>query len=211
MTAIDVQATLEYLIPGFLALKVFYLGGRRTRRSDFEWTVLSIAAAAVLNGLVGVVGSPWSSYRVLVSTVVGVVIALLASLAWRWVTGRFPGVRAAFDRQAWDALWGQRAWVQVWMRGGPIILGVPRVASESAETDEHDVYLVSPSWVDRESGARTPVVGVIGIWVAARDIELVQVLDPNPPAVAIADEGGPASPSSPEEGRRKSKLRSWKF
>ncbi len=184
MNALDIQATIEYLVPGFVALKVFYLVGLRTRRSDFGWTILSIATAAGLNALATAAGVTDTTARVVWSTTVGVVIALVAGALWRYVARRFVNVKASFDRQAWDATWSRPAWVQVWIRDGPIILGAATVVSESAETDDQDVYLSQPSWVDRETGEREPVTGVVGTWVAARDIQLIQVLDPDyqPPA-----------------------------
>ena len=179
MNAADIQATLEFLVPGFIALKVFYVFGLRTRRSDFGWTVFSIAGAAILNAFVVRLGITDPSAKVLAATVVGVVAALAGAVIWRYFAARFASARAWFDRQAWDATWSRPAWVQVWVRDGPIILGAPSVVSESAETDDHDVYLAQPSWVDRETGDRQQVTGVIGMWVSARDIQMIQVLDPD--------------------------------
>jgi hypothetical protein len=202
VNATDIQATLEYLVPGFVALKVFYVVGLRTRRSDFGWTVLSIATAAALNALAAAAGITDAASRVIIATIVGVVIALVAGAVWRWITRRYVQVKAWFDRQAWDAIWSRPVWVQVWVRDGPIILGAPTVVSESAETDDQDVYLSKPSWIDRVSGERQEVTGVVGIWVSARDIQLVQVLDPNyrPPSKAHDESRGDtaAEPSGDE-------------
>lgn len=189
MTAADIQGTLEYLVPGFVALKVFYVVGLRTRRSDFGWTVLSIATAAGLNVLATRAGITDATERVIVATVFGVVVALIAGAAWVRIDRRVPRVKAAFDRQAWDATWSHEGWYQVWIRGGPIVLGAPLTVSESADTDDLDVYLGDPKWVDRGDGHRVPMTGVTGVWVAARDIELVQVLDPSYRAPAEAAQG----------------------
>jgi hypothetical protein len=188
VNAADIQRTLEYLVPGFIALKVFYVVGLRTRRSDLGWTVLSIATAAALNALATVVGITDASWRVIAATIVGILIALIAGAVWRRLARRLVGVKASFDRQAWDALWSKPVWVQVWVRDGPIILGAPTVVSQSAETDDQDVLLSEPSWVDRATGERQKVAGVDGIWVSARDIQLVQVLDAGyRPTVAATD------------------------
>ena len=69
----------------------------------------------------------------------------------------------------------------VWLRDGPTILGTPRTVAESVDTDDLDVYLLNPWWVDPD-GSRREVTGVLGIWVAARDIRFIQVLDSNEPA-----------------------------
>jgi hypothetical protein len=190
--AAEAEATIAYLVPGFVALKIFYVVGLRTRRSDLGWTVLSVAAAAGLNAaVVYVTGVSDYSWRAVDATALGVVAAVFAGGGWRWLRGRYPTIKSAFDRQAWDAIWSRPAWVQVWVRDGPIVLGAPRVVAESAETDDLDVYLVNPSWVDRSTGERKKVVGVVGIWVAARNVQLIQVLDPDfrAPAAAAAGTG----------------------
>lgn len=208
MGTTDIQTTLEYLVPGFVALKVFYVVGLRTRRSDLGWTVLSIATAAGLNALATVAGITDASWRVIAATIVGVVIALVTGATWQLLLrrrgGRLPSfaqnVKKSFDRQAWDAVWFRQAWVQVWVRDGPIILGAATNVSESVDTDDQDVYLGAPSWVDRVTGEREKLVNVVGIWVSARDIQLVQVLDPDyrgdaAPVARSAPSPSPAGPS----------------
>jgi hypothetical protein len=179
MSAAEAQATLEYLVPGFVALKLFYVVGLRTRRSDLSWTVLSVAAAAGLNGVVAFVGVTDFSWRVAWATGLGLVLALVAGWVWRSIRGRptFRRMKETFDRQAWDALWGEPAWVQVWVREGPVVFGAWRVSADSVETDDLDIYVTSPSWVDRVTGERTPASGSAGIWIAAGDIQLIQLLD----------------------------------
>jgi len=50
--------------------------------------------------------------------------------------------------------------------------------SESAETDEHDVYIEKPAWVDLESGTAIPLDGVSGVWIPAREIQMVHGFEP---------------------------------
>jgi hypothetical protein len=178
VSAGDAQATLAYLVPGFLALKLFYVVGLRTRRSDLSWTVLSVAAAAGLNGIVALTGVTDPSWRVAYATLLGLLAALVAGAVWRPIRDSTLGrrVKVSFDRQAWDALWGEPAWVQVWVRDGPVVFGAARVAADSVETDNLDIFVSSPSWVDRVTGDRTPATGTAGIWIAAADIQLIQLL-----------------------------------
>ena len=178
VTAAEAQATLEYLVPGFLALKLFYLLGLRTRRSDLAWTVLSVAAAAGLNGVAtNILGVGEPGWRAIDATAIGLLTAIAAAALWRPASRRFPRLRIFVDRQAWDRIYLRPTWVQVWLRDGPIILGAPTVFSESADTDEHDVFLVRPEWVEPVAGTRSPMDRVDGVWVAARDIKLIQVLE----------------------------------
>jgi hypothetical protein len=181
MSAADAQATLEYLVPGFVALKVFYVLGLRTRRSDLEWTILSVAAAALVNAATSAwFGVSDVSQRALVATVLGVGVAFVGAWAWRRVA---PAWGHYFERQAWDAAFARGGWMSVWVKDGPIVLGWAKTVSESAEADAQDVYLVEPSFVDRESNAETKLPTVRGIWVAADEIELVEVMRrPDDPA-----------------------------
>lgn len=173
MKADDIQATLEYLVPGFVALKVFYVLGLRTRRSDFGWTVLSIATAAFLNfAATNYWGITDPDYRVIDATVLGIGVALVAGLMWRFVA---PTWGHLFDRQAWDAAFVRPHWVAVWVKDGPIVLGWPKTVSESAEADDQDVYLVEPTFLDRGTNAETQIPTIRGIWISASEIQLIQV------------------------------------
>jgi hypothetical protein len=182
MSAADAQATLEYLVPGFVALKVFYVLGLRTRRSDLEWSILSVAAAALLNAATSTwLGVSDVTSRALVATLVGVGIALVGAWGWRRVAPRWGHY---FERQAWDAAFARGGWVEVWIKDGPIVLGAVKTVSESAEADDQDVYLVEPSFVDRTTNAETRLPTVRGVWIAAASIELVEVMrgPDDPPA-----------------------------
>jgi hypothetical protein len=46
ISADDVLATLAFLIPGFVALKVIYWFGQRSKRADWEWTLWSVLISA---------------------------------------------------------------------------------------------------------------------------------------------------------------------
>jgi hypothetical protein len=214
VTAADVQATVEYLVPGFIGLKLFYVAGLRTRRSDFGWTVLSIAASAILNWAVTTylaVADPGS--RVVVATVVGVLAALVGAFVWRRYLA--PRWRHLFDRQVWDDVFDRARWVQIWIKDGPIVIGAPRRVSESADTDDQDLYVRNPSWVDKTSGERTPLRDVHGFWIAASEIRFMQFLRspddppwsdgsverPSSPGAALAEYEDPGSQASgPERG-----------
>ena len=46
ISAVQVADTLALLVPGFVALKIFYWFGQRTKRADWEWALWSILIAA---------------------------------------------------------------------------------------------------------------------------------------------------------------------
>lgn len=131
-----------------------------------------------------------ASWRVFWATVIGIGLALLAAAVWRSV--RRP-VKHLFERQAWDALFSRPSYVQVWLKDGTIILGAPRVFSESAETDSQDLYLDHLAWVDPESGDRTAMEYVEALWIAAGEIRFIQLLEDvapvSPPGVAPDERG----------------------
>jgi hypothetical protein len=175
VTAEDIKGTLAYLVPGFVALKVFYILGLRTRRSDFEWTVLSIATAAFLNyAVVTYLGATDALLLAVDATVLGIGVAIVAAGLWRLLAER--RWRRLFDRQAWDAAFDGESWVSVWVKDGPVVFGWPKTVSESAQTDDQDVFITQPSWVDRSTGAETLLPTVRGIWIPVSQVELIQVM-----------------------------------
>lgn len=48
LTAEEVVAAISYLIPGFIALKIFYVFAFRSKRSDLEWAVWSLLGSAAI-------------------------------------------------------------------------------------------------------------------------------------------------------------------
>jgi hypothetical protein len=53
----QVEATLAFLIPGFVALKIFYLVGQRTKRADWEWTLWSLLVSAPIGAAANVIAA----------------------------------------------------------------------------------------------------------------------------------------------------------
>jgi Family of unknown function (DUF6338) len=47
-SADDVVAVITWLVPGFIALKILYVFGFRSKRSDLEWAVWSLIGSAVI-------------------------------------------------------------------------------------------------------------------------------------------------------------------
>ena len=112
-------------MPGFLALKVFYVFGLRTRRTDLEWTLWSLLAAAVIDAAVGAVIFVAPAIVAVPRLVLALIIAIAAgfSLAGGWyLIGRvWPVARQRASRMAWDAILPHPQYVQIWMTDGNAI------------------------------------------------------------------------------------------
>ena len=194
MSLAEVRGALEYVVPGFVALKIFYVLALRTRRSDFEWTLLSVAVAALLNfPIEHRFGVSDPSYRAVDATIIGAVTAVALSTIWRaWGDQRWGHY---FRRQAWDQAFSRGRWVAVWLKDGPIVLGWTKTVAESADTDDPDLYLVETSLVDRATNEETSLPTVRGMWIASSEIQLIQVLRDAADPQALAAGSGPPVPS----------------
>src|SRR5450759_3293784 len=104
VSATDVEATLRYIVPGFVALKVFYLLGLKTRRTDLEWTLWSLLAAALIDAAIGVLNPADSNRRLLIAVAAAVAAGVVLGIAWREVVKRWPARGMEASRRAWDAI-----------------------------------------------------------------------------------------------------------
>ena len=155
----QVADTLRLLIPGFVALKVFYWFGQRTKRADWEWALWSVLVAAPIaaaaNWLAGLFGSPSSS---LTKLVVDCGIANGSAKSGE-------DLRTALTRCVNDALAahnadlrllisvvlgivGALAAVVLWRR---LAKSVPRLR-EQAAMQAWDAVLSQPHWVQMKVG-----------------------------------------------------------
>lgn len=185
ITPEQIEATLRYLVPGFLAVKLFYRFGLQGRRSDLELTLWSVLAAGSINTVLGRFPSLEPDARLLVALVVGGVGGVVLGLGWRALVDRQPQLKAGASRRAWDVVLtvGKRdaaPWVQVWTTDGYVIRGWPRTIGLDADTDAPDLYLRDPAWIDATSNETppTPMTGVDGVLVAESKIAFVQVMAP---------------------------------
>lgn len=174
ITADEAIATIAYLIPGFVALKVFQVVALRTRRTDLELTLWSLLASAAIRAVVVPLGITSPTLDLAVSLVLAVVAALVASRLWAGATRRWPRLSHAVSRQAWDAMFAVPGWAQVWTDDGRIVFGWPHLVAETAETDTPDLLIAEPAWVDPDTQARTPMTGVEFVLLPERSIRMVQ-------------------------------------
>ena len=172
--ALDVEATLKFLVPGFLALKVYYSLGLSWRRTDFEWTVWSIVVSAVLSVFLGRF-SLTDDQRFLLSLAAGLAVGMLLALGWKLWRLVDPKAGVSLHGQAWDSVFDRPTWAQVRLMNGSLVFGYVATVAKSAQTDDLDIYLRDPHWVDASTGTRSPM-GVVGILMSRSQIVFVQVL-----------------------------------
>jgi hypothetical protein len=175
ITAEQAADTLRLLVPGFIALKIFYLFGLRTRRSDLEWVIWSVLAAAAIDAVVRLI--PAGGPTLLIAVALAVLFGLAAAVLWRLVASRRPAIRERSARMAWDAVLSKPRWVQVWMRDGLTISGHTDLVADPVETDVLDLYLKDAAWIGADNEV-VPMTGVEGVVIGRDAIAFVQVLAP---------------------------------
>lgn len=178
MSADDIGSIIRDLLPGFVALKVFYWFGIQSRRSDLEWTVWSILVAVAINAFVDrLISETDPTLRLLITLVAAVGIGWIAAKVWRDVARRNPLLRAIASRRAWDMALSPASstpYISVWTTGGRAVYGWPESVASSADVDDVDLIIRDPEWVD-DDGVKHPMDGVEGVLIPGSAIELVQI------------------------------------
>jgi hypothetical protein len=182
VSADDVVATLRFLVPGFVALRVFYWLGLKTRRTDLELTLWSLLAAAVIDAVANLAHPGDGTTRLVLAVAIAVAIGGFGSAAWIWASTRWPVLATEAAPTAWERVLTEPHWVNVWNTSDEVIFGTIRIVGLAIETDDPDIYLEEPEWVDTTTGTRTPIQGTAGLIIKRSDIRLIQVLAPDPPA-----------------------------
>ena len=181
ISADDVVATLRFLVPGFVALRVFYWLALRTKRTDLELTLWSLLAAAVIDALAGLLNPGEGLVRLIIALAIAVALGAFTSAAWLAASERWPTLLEDASPTAWEGVLGRPHWVQVWNTKDEVIFGYVSVLGLAAETDDPDLYLQEPEWVNPGTGVRTPIAGTEGMIIKRSDIRMIQVLTAEPP------------------------------
>ena len=161
----DVADTLRLLVPGFVALKVFYVLGLRTKRSDAQWAIWSVLATVPLSALAGVIHGPNDNLRLGWALAVAVAAGALGSLVWVKGLARWEYLRTRTAIRAWDNVLTDPRWVQIWTKDGKTLVGWTQTVALSTETDDLDIYIAAPSVAD-STGAEVALPNVDGILIA---------------------------------------------
>ena len=177
-SAEDIAATLRYVVPGFVALSVFDWFGLRTKPTDLRLTLWSLVAAAFIDALVSFTNPPTPDLRVLMGLATGVLLGSLLSLGWQRYGARARTLTARLSPTAWDQVLDGGLWVNVWTKSGDVIFGTPRVVALSTESEDLDLFLEQPAWVDAETGERHAKPETAGVLIRREDVQLLEVFAP---------------------------------
>jgi hypothetical protein len=173
ISAADVEATLRYLVPGFVALKVFSVLGLKTKRTDLELTLWSLLAAVLIDAGVSKLNPTDQDQRLVAALSIAMGTGVVLSVAWHFLKAS-SWLRAQSSPQAWDWAFSVSQWINVWTSSGKIVFGSAEVVASSAETDQLDLYIQDPYWL--EDGHRKPMDNVAGLWISESEIQMIQVL-----------------------------------
>jgi hypothetical protein len=178
VTTAQVADTLRLLLPGFALMKTFYVLGLQTKRSDAQWVIWSIAAAAPVVFTTDLLfpghhGLLWLAGALAVAMLIGALLALM----WTGIARVAPRVAADQTIRAWDNVFGVARWVQVELTNtGVIYFGRSVYAAKSVDTDDLDLYLADPKRIDHTGLTELP--GVQGILVNRSQIASMIVFGP---------------------------------
>jgi hypothetical protein len=168
IAAADVASTLEYLLPGFVAIKVFTFFALRSTRTDLELTIWSLAASVVL-AWAGAFLLP--ANRTAAALILGVAVAGVAAFVWRR-SGALHVLRTATASRARDAIL-QKGWVQVTLSNGQVLSGRLRLAAEPT-SDDQDLYIDRAAWI---KGTQTlEMANTAGVLIPGASIAYIQML-----------------------------------
>jgi Family of unknown function (DUF6338) len=176
VSAAQVADTLRLLLPGFVALKLFYLFGPRTKRGIGEWSLLSILATVPINLVATRFRANDDDLRFGIAVAIavgsGAVAGMLYSVAWR----RLTWVQFSSSARMWDYVMSSNQWVQVWLKNGQTFIARPESVALTSEVDDADVYLTEPHAID-EAGQTPRMEKVEGFLVARSEISDVAVFE----------------------------------
>jgi Family of unknown function (DUF6338) len=174
----DALDTIQFLIPGFVLMKVFYFFGLRTQRSDAQWVLWSILATVPVAAIVKALMPIYAGPELPMSLAIAVAVGATLSAGW-WLLARWQP-ELAFDAwtRAWDIVFGSRRWIQVETVDHQVFSGRSRFAARSVETDDLDLYLKEPRVVDTLAGTESELPGVDGILIARSQIAHIAVFTP---------------------------------
>lgn len=179
----EAAAALRVVIPGFLALKVFYWFGLKTQRTDLELILWSLVLSLPLYGF-----AAWAQPQDDIGTLVlailsGLALGILLTLIWRWLVRWRPEYRDYMLATAWDSVLTRPkgGWFQVRTTDGVMYQGWTQMAADSAQTADLDLYLWEPEYVDA-NGQAVPITGAEGVLIPKSSIASVIRFAANAPS-----------------------------
>jgi Family of unknown function (DUF6338) len=194
----EAAATLRLVVPGFLALRLFYWRALPTRRTDLELVLFGLVAsvpiywlaARIVPPATGAGANPTGDLGTLsAALIIAAAASEVAARLWWWAVGRWPNLRPRLVSTAWDGVLGRPGggWLQVTTSDGTIYHGWLNIVADTAQTDEPDLYLMDPEYVV-PPGTLVPIPRVEGVLIPRSSIVSVLRLLP----AASTDAGAPA-------------------
>jgi hypothetical protein len=180
VSAQQVADTLALLVPGFVLVKVFYVFGLQTKRSDAQWVIWSILASAPIAAFTSLVtGGLGAGVTLAVSLLLAVTGGVLLSVAWTRMAAQWPRLLAKQLIRSWDVVLSpKQRWLQLELADGRVLVGQQKYLATSVDTDDLDLYLVNVRQPD--NGKLEAIAGVDGVLVQRKDIRLIAVLKDRP-------------------------------
>lgn len=175
MTSLDdAAATLRVIIPGFLALRVFYWRGLRTQRTDLELILWSLVLSVPLYWAALLVRPEDDTLTLAAAALWAILAGEVGAVVWQAVVRRWPWWREYMVATAWDGVLArpEGGWLQVRTTDGTTYQGWARLVADSAQTKDLDLYLWEPSYVGDDQSL-TPLPGVEGVLLPRASIQSV--------------------------------------
>jgi hypothetical protein len=174
ITAEQAGATILLLLPGFVALKIAYWVGIRVKRSEIEWILWSLLAAALIAAAVDYFRPTEDGVRVALSFAAAVILGIMLAMAWRLLLQIRPGLAWTVESRAWPVI-ASAEWVVIGLTDGRQVAGHPSRIADPVQADELDVYLTEVAWV--EAGPKyVDIRGIDGMLIPESSISWAQVL-----------------------------------
>lgn len=179
MTSVDeATATLRVVVPGFLLLRVFYWRGFRTQRTDLELVLWSLALSLPVYGLAALIRPANDVWTVVIAVVIALLAGEIAGRIWRAVIRRRAWLQDYMNATSWDSVIAAAGWVQVRMTDGTTYVGSVELATDTAQSDQLDLYLRDPAYVDGDRFVT--MSGADGLLILGSSIATIARFSPRP-------------------------------
>jgi len=176
VTANQVADTLRLVVPGFVMMKTFYVFGLQTKRSDAQWVVWSLLAAAPVVAIAGFFHPAPDALNFVLSLLLAILGGVALSWIWKLLARIWPKVAPGASIRAWDVVFSRRAAprLQLELHDNRVLSGWADYPARSVETDDLDLYLRDPQLIVGNS--YQPMPGLEGILIPRSSIASVYVV-----------------------------------
>lgn len=179
ISAADFADTLRLLVPGFIMMKTFYLFGLRTKRSDAEWLIWSVVAAAPLQFATQALWTKADASSLVVSLPLAILGGLILAVAWQRLRIWWPWIAADQTLTAWDMVFqpagaAEGRWLVVKTSDRKTYLGWAKYVASSLQTDGVDIFLARVQ--ELRNGRYVDIPGITGLLLARSDIASISII-----------------------------------